>query len=79
MKKIKHKYKIGDALKFKHFDGGVRKGKVTKVYYYGDAAHLITDYQKPVYTITVVNNNKKLRANQYHYPNIGHDRILESY
>lgn len=75
MKKAKHKYKLGDKLEFKYFDGGVRIGRVTKLDYV-HSTPTTTDYSKPTYTITTYNNNPNLRANQYHYPCIQHDRIL---
>ena len=73
--KKRHKYKLGDKLEFKYFDGGVRIGIVTKLDYYSSTPHAF-DYTKPVYTITVKNHNKKVRRKDYNYPNIQHDRIL---
>ena len=75
MKKAKHKYKLGDKLKFKYFDGGIRTGKVTKL----DYVHITpttTDWSIATYTITTYNNNPRLRANQYNYPCIRHEHIL---
>jgi hypothetical protein len=56
LKKAKHKYKLGDKLKFKYFDGGIRTGKVTKI----DYVHLTpttTDWSIATYTITTYNLN----------------------
>ena len=75
MKKAKHKYKLGDKLEFKYFDGGVRQGIVTKLDYVHNTPST-TDWSKPTYTITTYNNNPKLRANKYNYPCIQLDRIL---
>ena len=75
MKKAKHKYKLGDKLEFKFFDGGIKVGLVTKLDY-SKSNGINYDYSKPVYTITVPNNNPKIRAKQYHYPCIPHERIF---
>ena len=69
---------MGDKLKFKFFDGGIKVGWVTKLDY-AKPTGVSYDYTKPVYTITVPNNNPNIRAKQYHYPCIPHDRILEKY
>ena len=75
LKKAKHKYRLGDVLEFKFFDGGQKVGKVTKLSY-GQNAQRITDWSTPTYTITVENNNPKISAKQYHYPCIPHERIF---
>ena len=74
MKKARHKYKLGDILEFKFFDGTKKVGEVTKVGYSKNPLQVI-DYSTPVYTITVENKNRKLRAKQYNYPSIPHERI----
>ncbi len=75
MKKKKHKYKLGDVLEFKFFDGGVKVGEVTKLSY-AQTPQRVTDWSTPQYTITVRNNNKRRAAKEYNYPCIGYDRIF---
>ena len=75
MKKKRHKYKLGDQLEFKFFDGGIRIGTVTKLDWYSTNPG-VYDYSKPTYTITVKNTNPKISRKHYNYPNIQHDRIL---
>tara|TARA_A100001037_G_scaffold79513_1_gene71515 strand:+ start:15427 stop:15672 length:246 start_codon:yes stop_codon:yes gene_type:complete len=75
LKKKRHKYKLGDKLKFRYFDGGVRVGIVTKLDYYSTMPNVF-DYSKPTYTITIQNTNPKIKRKEYNYPNMQHDRIL---
>ncbi len=75
MKKAKHKYKLGDILEFKFFDGGKKVGSVTKLTY-AQTPQRATDYSTPTYTITVNNYNPKISTKQYHYPCIPNERIF---
>ena len=75
MKKKKHKYKLGDILEFKFFDGGIKIGAVTKLTY-AQTPQRVIDWKTPTYTITVKNSNPKRGAREYNYPCIGYDRIF---
>lgn len=76
MAKKKHKFKVGEMVEFKFFDGGVYKGEIVKLTYSGDMwGHIETDYSSPQYTIHKEDNSKRGYTS---YPGIGLHRILSS-
>ena len=77
MKKKGHKYKLGDILKIKFFDGSIHTGEVTKLSYMGERVDM-ANYQLPTYTITCKNNFPNSKREYMHYPGIGDERILEA-
>ena len=58
VKKKKHKFKIGDNVTFKFFDGGTYTGVVDKLSYMGELTGNV-NYQLPQIRVAVKRNNGK--------------------
>ena len=63
-KKKKHKFKIGDNVTFKFFDGGVYTGVVDKLSYMGELTGNV-NYQLPQIRVAVKNKNTKYPYTYY--------------
>ena len=63
-KKKKHKFKIGDNVTFKFFDGGVYTGVVDKLSYMGEITGT-PNYQLPQIRVAVKRNNGKYPFTYY--------------
>ena len=54
MKKVKHKYKVGEIVDFIFFDGSKKTGEIVELTYQGDNIDSIkTQYSLPTYRIHV--------------------------
>ena len=75
--KKKHKYNIGDNVKFNFFDGSVHVGKIAELTYSGDNwDHIETNYGLPQYTIHVPST--QYSRGYMIYSGMTNERILES-
>ena len=76
-KKKLHKYKLGDTMKFRFFDGSVHVGKVAELRYSGDMwEHTETNYVDPQYSIHVPDTSGKYARGYMIYSNISDHRII---
>jgi len=58
MKKAKFKYKTGQSVKFRFYDGSVHEGKIQIAQYRNsDVDYLPTEYSQPMYTCHVPDNS----------------------
>ena len=57
-KKAKFKYKEGQSVKFRFYDGSVHEGKIQIAQYRNsDVDYLPTEYSQPMYTCHVPDNS----------------------
>jgi hypothetical protein len=76
MKKAKHKYKLGETVKFKFFDGSVHIGQIASLNYMGeDWDHTETNYSIPQYTIHVPSD--KYSRGYMIYSSMTNNRIFD--
>jgi len=76
-KKKLHKYKVGDTMKFRFFDGSVHIGTIAELRYSGDGwEHTDTNYGDPQYTIHVPDNSGRYSRGYMIYSNISNHRII---
>jgi len=76
MKKAKHKYKLGETVKFKFFDGSIHIGQIASLNYMGeDWDHTETNYSIPQYTIHVPSD--KYSRGYMIYSSMTNNRIFD--
>jgi len=76
-KKKTHKYKVGDTMKFRFFDGSIHTGAIADLRYMGDGwDHTETDYSSPQYTVHVPDNTGRYARGYMVYSSISDHRII---
>tara|TARA_Y100000389_G_C16976892_1_gene278367 strand:- start:1 stop:408 length:408 start_codon:yes stop_codon:yes gene_type:complete len=73
MKKVKHKYSLGDIVTIDWIGGGKFTGEITQLTYMGERVNQ-PNYNLPQYLVTV-KSNPASRAAYTHYP-VSDERIL---
>lgn len=76
-KKAKFKYKKGQSVKIRYYDGSIHTGLVVKAHYRNEEVdYLDTQYTMPVYTVHVPDNSGRYSRGYMSYPCITESMVL---